>query len=200
MRCLRSPGAARAVLEHLHVVIGFEHEDIGGAEAVEDHFGHVAEVGGETNVAGGGANQITDGILGIMRDGKSFDGDIGEFKGVAGVEDVPVDPGMPDIGGFEGEIGFFAPLLLESPDGGVLGGAVAIDGDVKFIGDAEQAADVVGMFVGDEDGGEIFGCAADGREALADLARRETGVHKDAGFVGLDVGAITGVNRCCRAW
>ncbi len=44
----------------------------------------------------------------------------GEFKGVAGIEDVPVDPGMPDIGGFEGEIGFFAPLLLEGPDGGVL--------------------------------------------------------------------------------
>ncbi len=187
-----TPGATGTILEHLHIVIGFEHKDIGGTEAVENHLGHVAEVGGEADVAGGSADEIADGILGIVRDGKGFDGDIGEFKGVAGVEDVPVDFGMPEIGGFEGEIGFLAPLLLEGPDGGVLRGAVAIDGNIKFIGDAEQAADVVGMFVGDEDGREIFRRAADGREALADLARREAGIHEDTGFGGLDIGAIAG--------
>jgi hypothetical protein len=46
------------------------------------------------------------------------------------------------------------------------------------------------MFVGDENGGEIFRRLADGGEALADLQRREPGVHEDAGFGGLDVGAV----------
>lgn len=146
---LEAPGAARAVLQHLHVVIGFEHEDVGRTDAIEDKLGDMAEVGGEAEIAGGSTDEVADGVLGIVRDGKGFDGDIGEFKGVAGVEDVPVDLGMPDIRGFEGEIGFFAPFLFEGPDGGVLGGAIAIDGNVKFVGDAEQAANVVGMLVRD---------------------------------------------------
>lgn len=189
---LEAPGTAGTVLQHLHVVIGFEHKDVGGADTVEHQFGDVAEVGGETEIAGGSANEIADGILGIVRDGKGFDGDIGEFKGVASVEDVPVDPGMPDIRGFEGEIGFLAPFLLEGPDGGVLGGAIAIDGDVKFVGDTEQTADMVGMFVGDKDGGKIFRGTANGGEALADLARREAGIHENTGAIGFDIGAIAG--------
>ena len=49
---------------------------------------------------------------------------------------------------------------------------------------------MVAVFVGDQDGGEIFRRATDGGEALADLQRGKPGVHKDAGFCGLDVGAI----------
>ncbi len=51
---------------------------------------------------------------------------------------------------------------------------------------------MVAVFVGDEDGGEIFRCASDAGEALPDLARGKSGVHEDAGFGRLDVGAIAG--------
>src|SRR5258708_24516450 len=72
----------------------------------------------------------------------------------------------------------------------VLRGAVAINRDVQFRCDANEAGDVVAVFMGDQDGGEIFGCAAQGGEALADLARGKPGVHEDAGLGGLKVGAV----------
>ena len=57
---------------------------------------------------------------------------------------------------------------------------------------ASQALDMVAVLVGDEDAGEIFRGAADGGEALADLAEAEARIDQDAGFVGLHVGAIAG--------
>lgn len=51
---------------------------------------------------------------------------------------------------------------------------------------------MVGMFVSKEDAGEVFGGAADGGEALANLARAEPGIDEDAGGTGFEVGAIPG--------
>jgi hypothetical protein len=51
---------------------------------------------------------------------------------------------------------------------------------------------MIGMFVGNENAGEIFRRAADGREALSDLTGAKSRVHEDAGFVGFHVGAIAG--------
>ena len=53
-------------------------------------------------------------------------------------------------------------------------------------------ANVVAVFVGDQNGGEIFRRAADGGEARADLARGKSGVNQDAAMFGFDVGAIAG--------
>ena len=57
MRCLSAHDAARTILQHLHVVIGFEHEHVRGADAFEHQLGDVAEVGGKTDIAGGGAQK-----------------------------------------------------------------------------------------------------------------------------------------------
>ena len=51
---------------------------------------------------------------------------------------------------------------------------------------------MVAVFVCDENGGEIFRCSADAGKARPDLARGESGVHEDTGFVGLNIGAIAG--------
>ncbi len=51
---------------------------------------------------------------------------------------------------------------------------------------------MVAVLVRDENGGKVFRRATDGSEALADLARRKSGVHENAGFGGFDIGAITG--------
>ena len=69
---------------------------------------------------------------------------------------------------------------------------LAEDRDVEFIREAEDAGDVVGMFVSDEDGGKVFRRLAEGGQALADLQRRKAGIHEDAGFAGLEVGAVAG--------
>ena len=51
---LEAPRTARAILKHLHVVIGFENEDVRGARAFNDQFCRMAEIGDERDVAGGG--------------------------------------------------------------------------------------------------------------------------------------------------
>src|ERR1039458_6976921 len=85
---LEAPRAARTILQHLHVVIGFKHEDIRRADALDDQFCHVTEVGDKTDVAGGGAQQKTDGVLGIVRDGEGVHQQVADFKARAGVEEV----------------------------------------------------------------------------------------------------------------
>jgi len=52
---LQRPRAARTILQHLHIVIGFEDEDVRDADAFQHELGDVAEVGGESDVAGSGA-------------------------------------------------------------------------------------------------------------------------------------------------
>ena len=70
--------------------------------------------------------------------------------------------------------------------------AIAENGDLKFIGDAEQAGNVVAVFMSDQNGCEVFRRAANGSKALADLTRGKTGINKHASFRGLNVSAIAG--------
>ena len=49
---------------------------------------------------------------------------------------------------------------------------------------------MVAVFVGDQNGREIFRRPANGSEARADLARRKSGVHEEAAVFGFDIGAI----------
>ena len=124
---------------------------------------------------------------------KGFNSDIADFKTAAGVEQVPVNFRF-EVGravrALEGGFLLGIPFSFERPNRAVLCATIAENGDVKFIGEAKNTGDVVGVFVGDEDGGKIFRRLADGGEAFADLQRGEAGVHEDAGFGGLDVGAV----------
>jgi hypothetical protein len=89
---LERPRAARTILQHLHVVVGFEDEDVRGADAVEHEPGGVAEVGGEADVAARGAQKKSDGVLRVVRDGKGFDEDVGDSK-LRRCEQPPVEFG-----------------------------------------------------------------------------------------------------------
>ena len=106
---LQRPRTARTVLQHFHVVIGFEHEDVGGANAFGHELGDVAKVGGKTDVARTGAENVADGILGVVWNGKGIDADIADLKTGAVVEEPPIHFGFErggGIGAVEGEIFF----------------------------------------------------------------------------------------------
>ena len=171
---LEAPRSADAILQHLYVVIGFEHEHIRRADALDDQLRHVAEVGDEGDVAGGRAQQITNGILGVVRNGERIHEQVTDFKARAGLEQPAIE------------------FCFELEFKRFLRGAVAINRDVQFGGNTGEALNVVAVLMRDQDGGEIFRHPADGGEALADLARGEPGVHEHAGLAGLDVGAIAG--------
>ena len=170
---LETPRPARAILQHLHVMVGFEHEDVRSARALYDQFCHVTEVGDEGDVAGGSAKQKSDGILCVMRNGKSIHKQVRDFKARAGFKQVAVEPG----------------LQLEFK--GFLRGAIAVNRDVEFLCNSSQAVNMVVVFMCNENGCEIFRHTTDCGEALADLTRAKAGVHEHAGFSGFDVGAIT---------
>ena len=181
MRCLRLQERRGQFLQHLHVVIGFQHQHIRGADAFEHQFGHVAKVGDEPDVAGGGVNQKSDRVLRVVRDGERVHEQVGDFKARAGFKQVAVEFGLQ--------------LKFKR----LLGGAVAINRDVQFLRDAGQAVNVVAVFVGDENGGEIFRRAPDAGEALADLARAESRRPRARGLRRFRYRRNCRRNRC-REW
>jgi len=149
---LQRPRAARTILQHLHVVVGFEDEDVRGANAVEHELGDVAEVGGKTDVAGRSAQNISDRILRVMRDGKRLDADITDFKTAAGVEQAPINFRLQvrrAVRAFERWFLFGIPFCFERPNRSVLRAAIAINWNVKFIRESENTRDVIGVFVRD---------------------------------------------------
>src|SRR5579872_4909722 len=107
-----------------------------------------------------------------MRNVKRVHHHIAQFKAAAGVENAAIEFG----------------LKLEFD--GFLGGSVAINGKVELGTEADEAVDVVRMFMGHQDAGKSFGTTADGGKALPDLAGAETGIDEDAGFIGFQIGAI----------
>jgi len=167
-----APGTVRTFLEHADIVVGLQHQHIRVADSIEDVFGDVTEVRDETDIAGGGPEQEPDRILGVVRDVEGLDDDVADFKTLACFEEAAVEACA------EGAFRF------------LLGGAVAVDGDAEFAGDADESLDMVAVLVGDEDGIEVFGRAAEGGQSLADLSGAEAGVDEDSGFRRFHVGAI----------
>jgi len=94
----------------------------------------------------GGSQQEADGFLGVVRDGKRFHGDIPDLKGGAGLEDPAIQA--------------HAGLIFD----GFLVGRFAKNGQAQFPGQRGKALDVIRVFMGDEDAGQVFGNPADGRQ------------------------------------
>ena len=170
----QAPGAVGAILDHLDVVIGLEDKHVSGPDPFEHHPVDMAEISQETDVCRGGAQEETDGLLGIVGHTESFDQDIAYFEAGTGGEHAPL----------AGE----AQLILDR----LLGGTVAINGNVELGGQSDQALHMVGMFVGDEDRAEVLRGAANRGQPFADLTEAEPGIDQDAGVISLDIGAVSG--------
>jgi hypothetical protein len=167
-----APGTTHTVLQHFHIVIGFQDEDVGGADALDNQLGDVAEISEKTNVGGLRAQEITDRVLRVVWNGKRFDKHVANFKTRAGGEQAAIE--------FGAELKFHRLLRF----------AIAVYGNLQFVAQNCETLNMIHVFVRDENAGEIFGRATDGSEALADLARAESGINQDAGFVGFEIGAI----------
>ena len=150
-------GAIHVVFEHGDIVIGFQYEVVHIPDFLTDAFGGMSEVGQPGEGAVGieqiffppGKN-VADGVVGIMGDGKGFDGDVAKLKGLSGFKDGPF-----------GGVGQFA---LNGSGGRSVG--------KKFnavLGQASHAFAVVGMFVSDEDGIDCFDRFPGVFEHLCDL-------------------------------
>ena len=93
---------------------------------------------------------------------------------IAGLEQPPVNFRLQILCVFRisGRRFFFASQSgFKRPEGGILSVAVAVNGNMKFVGDAQQTRNVVAVFVRDQNGREIFRRTSDGGQALPDLTR-----------------------------
>ena len=171
---LERPRPDRVILKQLHIVVGFEHEHVHGAHSFDNKFGGVAEVGEHADRMHPRTDRIADRVVGIMRDAEGFDGEIADFKRVAGREQAPGD---------------FLFLLAGHRFGGE---AIGVDRDDARLAEHAEAAGVVAVFMREQNRVEIHDRSADGGEALGDLSAAQAGIDKNRGVFRFDECAVTG--------
>jgi len=75
-----APGAAQVILQHLHVVIGFEDEDVGGPNSLNHKLRGVSQVRQEANIPAWSSEQETNRIVGIMGNTERINFDIAGYE------------------------------------------------------------------------------------------------------------------------
>lgn len=70
---LQTPGAPR-FLKQFNVMVGFQNQHLRGAHPLNHQPGHVAEIRDKPEIPRASPQQITNGILRIVRNRKRFDG------------------------------------------------------------------------------------------------------------------------------
>lgn len=157
----------RADLEHFDIVIGFEQQNIRGAQMVLDGIWDVAKIGGNPDFDARGAKGVADRIDGIVRNGETVDRDIADRERTACLETFD--------GGFAGFPIDDRRGALRNVDG---------NGAAQFAEEAAEAGNVIGVFVGDEDGVEPIKRFARGGETLHEIAYTQARVNEEARRVG----------------
>jgi len=169
---LGAPRTSSIFLEHFDIMIGFEDQNVGGADSFDDKPGGVAEIGEKTEIAALGAEQKSDGIIGVVGDAEGLDVDAAELEGGPRTEEAKIE------------------LLSELQLDGFFGEAIAIDGNLKLGGEHAEALGVVGMFVGNKNSAQVFRRPTDAQQTLADLARAQSRVEQQARVLRFQVGAV----------
>ncbi len=173
---LDGPGTAAVFLEEFFIVIGLDDDGVSGAEALVDELGGETEIGAETEAGAAMMKDEADGIGGIMGDGKGLDRDIAHGELRAGEEEAKI---------------LAEPFAARALDG-IGGEGVAIDGGLEFFAEYIEAAGVIDVLVGDEDGVDGCGIDASGYKAGAHLAGAEAAIDEETALGGLDEGAVAG--------
>jgi len=115
----------------------------------------------------------SDGFCGIVLDFKRLHAELANFEALATTENPPWD--------------FAFHFILE----GLSGKDVGVDGDGAFAQEDIDAARVVAVLMGDEDGIKVIGGNAEHFEAKDELLGAESGIDEDAGVTTLNEGSIT---------
>jgi len=168
-----APGAPGVFLEQLQVMIGLQQENIRRADAFDDQLRGIAEVGQKTEVARPRPQEKTDGIARVVWNGKSIDANVTYLKRRAGAENAAVAE-------------FGMELIFHR----LLGVPVAVNRNLEFCAQRCQALHMIAVFVCYEDAVETFWCAANSKEAIADLPPTEAGIDEQTGFFGFQISAI----------
>jgi len=154
----------RADLEHVEIVIGFEHETI-GREVDFDQLGHIAEVGDDGHFRAVRTKGESDGISRVVRNGKRVDVNVADGEMLARLNGFDAVEPLANV---SGSIRCIAPSV-----GSVTYSALSRDPALR------ETVAVVGVLVRDEDTVDVIDGSFDGRETRQRFAFPESGVHEE---------------------
>jgi len=178
---LHMPGI-RTHLEHLQIVIRFQHDSIAITQVLLHQLGHVTEIGDERQLHAGGTKGEAERVDGVMGDAEGSDFDIADTKSVAGFDELDaVEAARIPFGKKTQSFG--------------MGFGVEIDGGAPGAQQGRQAADVVGMFVGDDDAVEAIQGMSQRSQAAQGFALSQARIHQQARPGSFEQGAITRTAR-----
>jgi len=156
---LEAPRPSEVLLKQLDIMIGLKHEHVGGSDPLDHQSGCMPEIRQEANIASICSQQETDGVLGIMWDAEGVHADVGDVETGPGLKHMTCE----------------SHLLLELQR--IECQAIAVDRNAQTMGNQGQSLDMIAVFVGDQDGGEVFRGTADTGQTLSDLTCAEACIH-----------------------
>ncbi len=154
-------------------MIRFQDQAVGAAKMDFDQLGHVAEIGNDGHLRAIRTEREPDGVRRIMGNRESVHVDIADGEMLARLDTF--DALEPLAKRFREDAlhcihGRFGDVERRFPDAQHL----------------RQAVAVVGVLVGDQDAVNALDSSFDGREARQRFALAESGVHEEAGALGLE--------------
>src|SRR5262249_51163539 len=88
---LKTPGPMRAILQHFHIVVGFQHQHIGPAHTLQHKLRRMTEIGQNADVSGAGPQQESDRILCVVWHTECFHHDVAYFETGPGPKETVVE-------------------------------------------------------------------------------------------------------------
>lgn len=169
---LDAPWAARIILQHFQIMIRFQHEHVGAADAFHDEFRRVSEVREKTDVCAVGAKKKANRIVGVVRHVKRINDDGAQIETSARFKqaELGIDP--------------------ELRSNGVARLAITVNREFQFGSQSREPLDVIGMFVRDENAIKAFGRASNGQQALPNLAAAQARIDQQARVIALEISAV----------
>ena len=169
---LHAPGTFYVILEELHVVIGFQDENIGLAHTLDHELGGMAQVSEKTDLLGHGPEKKANGIVSVMGNAEGVHDNVSNLERCSSGKDAEIKSGLK--------------LALDS----FLGEAIAVKRHAQLRAERAETLDMVAMLVSDQDAREGFRSAAECGKALADLAAAKASIDQNASLVGFQIGTI----------
>jgi len=170
------PRPVRVVLQKFFVVISFDYERLHFSQAFDDQLCHVTEVGDKPEAARAGVKHEPEGINRVVRHGERLHGDIADRKLSASLKQSPIPTSFRETAG--------PKRLGREP--------VAINRQIEFMAENFKTADVIGVFVRENDAVELLRRDATLLQTQHHLPRAQTAINENIAMLGGDQRAIPG--------
>ena len=172
----------RPDLQHFEIVVGFEHQAVGIAQVNFHEFGQVAEVGDDRDFDSIRAKGEPQGVDGVVRNAEGRDFNVADDKSLPGPNVLHAVQAL--VRSFRQDAQHFS-----------VRGFVQINRGAPLAQHLRERADVIGMFVGDDDTVETIDVASDRGKAPQRFFFAKPCVHQQTGLLRLEQGAVARTAR-----